>query len=620
MCAITGLLSFTGEIDLDGYYDAHSLLAHRGPDDEGFTVKRFQDSSFIPCRGDDTIPALSGLGHIKEVKSAQVVLGQRRLSIIDLSAAGHQPFLDDTGKVSLVFNGEIFNYIEIRDELKKSGVVIRNESDTEIVLQTYLAYGIEGFSKFNGMWAVAIYDSRDAKLILSRDRFGIKPLYWSRTGDVVSFASEMQFIRKFSRKELTPNAEYIKGYLNSCDLNSGSATIWENISEINPGTTVVLDAAGERVHDYWPFRPTLGNSSYDDAVCEFADLFEDSLRLRMRSDVEVGSLLSGGLDSNTIVFGLNKIGKISGNDFHVFSAVFKEEEWSEKKYIDETLKKLPMKSHFVYPRPETFLRDMPALIRSIEVPFRSMSVYSQYLIYSIVRGQTNVKVLLNGQGADEMFAGYSGHYRMGIADSLARLDFGSVGRIYSGMKQHRGANPRLFISRSLLRNTFHAIGKKNYANDLLFNEIKKNSLREYLHYDDRNSMAFGLEARVPFLDHRLVEFAYSIPFNYKIRGFTNKAVQRDYARKMVPGQIVNRTDKMGFVSPQSIWQRNELKPAFDATYARIGKEGFATVDCGKRLANSYESYCRGKDYEDLIWRGFCLKMWEDEMLCARGNR
>lgn len=578
MCGITGFIS-ESPIRTDKYYHAHSLTKHRGPDDEGFTVA--QGSNVSHCKGDDTIAYYKSLKHINEVHNAELIIGHRRLSILDLSEKGHQPY--NFENLSLVYNGELFNYIEIRDELKSVGYQFETDSDTEVVLKAYHHWQEEAFNRFNGMWALAIYNAAERSLVLSRDRFGIKPLFYSFSNGVLSFASEMKFLKAFSDVNHTVNNKAINTYLNTSKTNYSSDTFWNDIQELEPARNLCFKDGTIDIKRYWDITPKPKKRPHHESLETFSQIFTDSLKLRMRSDVEVGTLLSGGLDSTTIVCSLKKLGLISGSDFKSFSAVFEEKMYSEKKYIDETVKQTAIKPHFIWPKPEEMEEHLEKLLWHIETPFRSLAVFSQYLIYKHIKENTNVKVLLNGQGADELFSGYTNHYNPYFWSLIKK---GNFKKVQQEISLYRGARD-ISLNKVLKQLVIYSY-KRPFANlnNTSYQEISSSPLREYLKYDDRTSMAFSVEARVPFLDYRLVEFAMQLSAESRIDNFSNKRIVRDYASTIIPQDILNRKDKMGFISPQERWQENELKDII-------------TSPKRKSSTNDWTS----------TWRHYCLNKW-----------
>lgn len=610
MCGITGIYSSNGAISTSNYYDAHLTIRHRGPDDEGF-IASGGDRKIAAYKGDDTITYFQKLAHINSVDSAKYILGHRRLSIIDLSHHGHQPFISEDNRYSLAFNGEIFNYLELKKELTKLGQNFKTNTDTEVVLKAFQLWGIDCFNKFNGMWALAITDNTENKLYLCRDRFGIKPLYYNIAGNNITFASEQKFIKHLKRGQLTHNEKSIKKYLYNCTVNDNSNTFFNEISTVNPGSYLIFDNNGWNTHKYWRIESKILITNPEDALDLFSELFNDSIKLRMRSDVEVGTLLSGGLDSTTIVCKLHNEGLISGSNFNSFSAIFEEERFSEKKYIDATLAQTKISGHFVTPSADDVEEYLGRLLHHIEDPFRSLSVLSQFKIYEAIKHNSQIKVLLNGQGADELFGGYSHHYYYLFASLLKSLRFRKLSREITLLRQNRNIS-NLKILRQTILPIIQSLTNNPSFLKMNQREIEHSPLREYLKYDDRTSMAFGLEARVPFLDYRIVEFAQKLDPKFKIDHFENKKIVRGYAKDIIPKIVTERKDKMGFVSPQEVWQKTELKNTIDLVMNKIKANGFYSSVNVNSLMKTYKNYQEGTNNNwPYIWRNYCLYKWSE---------
>lgn len=609
MCGFTGFYAPLLSINTSSFYKAHTLLKHRGPDDEGFVA--LVENSLKSYKGDNTINHFSELDHINQLSDSKLVLGQHRLAIIDLSHAGHQPYFDEKRNYSMVYNGELFNYIELRDELKSLGHQFIADNDVEVVLKAFIEWGCSAFSKFNGMWALAIYDLKNDKIILSRDRFGIKPLYYYIENSLLVFGSEMKFIKSFiGEDKFSVNKMKVKEYIFSSLLNNSKYTFWNEIVELQPAHYIEMDRNGLAEKKYWNFKPKIKERTSEQALAELKDLFYNSLRLRMRSDVEVGTLLSGGLDSNAIVGTLYKLGLLKENEFKSFSAVFQEEIYSEKKYIDLTLKRLPLKSYFVTPNPEMVEEDMDALLFHMEEPFRSLAVYSQHLLYKTVKERSNVIVLLNGQGADELFGGYNEHYRLLFIDLIKHFKWKKLFNELSLFIKHRNHSYSYILNYRFFIQLLKSILFSSNFNKATFQHLSYSALREYLKYDDRNAMAYSLEARVPFLDYRIVEFAYSLSTEHKIDCFTNKKIQRKMSRGVIPDEIIDRVDKQGFVSPQEVWQRNQLKPYFDKVFYDDKLMSKVEEYSGKNYRTYYKDYQERKHNDwAQIWRVYNLSKW-----------
>lgn len=598
MCGITGFISYRNKIDAKKYYKAHRKIAHRGPDDEGFIFKNDKEEiEFLS--GEDTIEELKNRENIVRKDFSSLILGHRRLSIIDLSANGHQPFFFDG--LYLVYNGEIYNYIELRDELIQAGYSFETQSDTEVFLKAYHCWKEEAFNKFNGMWAAAIYSDKANNILLTRDRFGIKPLYYAIYDDSLYFASETKFIRDFIDVSLNKNVA--KNYLENCYLDFSEETFFNEVNELSPGSYLLYQKNNFIKKTYWKYKPKINkNIKYEDAKNVIQKIFNASVDLRMRSDVEVGSLLSGGLDSNAIVGSLNKRNKMS-KGFKVFSVVFEDEKFSEKKYIDIALaENKNLKENYIYPNPKELKNKINEILHYQEFPFRSLAVFSQFEIYEYIKKNTNTKVLLNGQGSDEQFAGYTYHYTYLLAEHLLNLNLVQYIKELNTFSKNRNISKikeTISVAKLILKTKF----QRNILMKKLFSEFKITPMREYLRYEDRNSMMASVESRLPFLDYDLIEYSFGLPNKYKIRKGTNKKILRDIVKEYIPEKILNRKDKMGFISPQEIWQKGILK---NMILESIKEEN--------DLEHKYIEYIKqyyNNEHNDWakVWRIFCFIFW-----------
>lgn len=620
MCGITGFFSYKNKCDTKEYYEAHKKIAHRGPDDEGFIYKN-ENNTLEHLSGDDTIAELRSRGYLATKNPSSLILGHRRLSIIDLTSHGHQPFVFEN--LYMVYNGEIFNYIELKDELKELGYSFDTESDTEVFLKAYHYWGVESFNKFNGMWAAAIYDKNSDDIIITRDRFGIKPLYYSIVDENLIFGSEIKFVSSFFEK-LEANEQMVYEYLRFNHIDHTNQTLFKNILQLEPSTYMVYSKSSLNILKYFDISDVkLSQTTVESYL-------KDSIKLRMRSDVEVGSLLSGGIDSSAIL-GLINSEKFT-NNFQTFSAVFSEEEFSEKKYIDKfETDNLDLKKHFIYPKAEDLTSFIDELIYTQEEPFRSLAVFSQYEIYKYIKSNTNTTVLLNGQGADEIFTGYTNFYYVYLLELLRTFKWKLFVVEFNALKKNRSLSTKniliiasktlvsMFIERKdkykIFNKNFTPIKPKKRFKDLLKNSLYENltfsALREYLRYEDKNSMRFSLESRLPFLDYRLVQSAYALTNKEKIKNGVSKYTLREIAKDKIPEETLNRKDKMGFVSPQEIWQKTILKDELDKAFEDIKLNGlFGFIDAQK-VVRLYEEYSQNKiDNWSLIWNFYIVYKWK----------
>ncbi|MGJ0308730.1 asparagine synthase (glutamine-hydrolyzing) [Aliarcobacter cryaerophilus] len=621
MCGITGFFSYKNICDTKIYYNSHKKIAHRGPDDEGFILKN-KNHIIEHLSGDDTIEELKIRDHIMMSKSeSSFIMGHRRLSIIDLTSHGHQPF--NFENFYMVYNGEIYNYIELRNELKELGYGFNTDGDTEVFLKAYHCWGVDAFNKFNGMWAVAIYNNNTNEIVLTRDRFGVKPLYYSLTNDNLIFGSEIKFVSSFF-ETLEANDQMVYEYLRFNHIDHTKQTLFKNIYQLEPGHYMIYSKNNININKYFDIQ------NVKSSIKVVEEYLKDSIKLRMRSDVEVGSLLSGGIDSS-IVLGLINSEKYI-NTFQTFSAVFDEEKYSEKKYIDDfKVKNLKLKKHFIYPKAEDLPNTINELIYTQEEPFRSLAVFSQHEIYKYIKSNTNSKVLLNGQGADEIFTGYTNFHYTYLLELLRTFKIKLFIKEYLALSKNKTLSLKyiftqmlktfinVFFKRNdkykLFKKSFNLTKPENKFNDLLKNSLYQSltfsALREYLRYEDKNSMRFSLESRLPFLDYRLVQSAFSLRNEDKIKNGFSKFILREIAKNKIPENTLNRKDKMGFVSPQEVWQKTILKEEFDKAFQDIEKNGlFEFIDI-HNILSLYIDYNKNLFHDwALIWRIYNLYKWK----------
>ncbi|EFL50884.1 asparagine synthase (glutamine-hydrolyzing) [Solidesulfovibrio fructosivorans JJ]] len=513
---------------------------------------------------------------------AHCALGHRRLAIIDLSADGRQPFASPDGRYQMVFNGEIFNYIELRDELANRGRVFTTKTDTEVLLAAYETWGPQCLSRLNGMFALAIYDTRAKTLFLARDRFGIKPLYYTRLAGRLYFASEIKALLTVPGLSRAVRRQSLFDYLafNRTDIHD--ETFFEHVSRLPKGCRAICDALGGLSIETWwsplPFLDTAVAASPEETRREVEALFIDAARLRLRSDVPVGSSLSGGLDSSILV-GVLHDRLTPPSPYHCFTAVYPGDPVDETRYVDALAGRYPFLGHRVAPTAAETLADLPDFVRANDEPTTGPSFYAQYRVMRLAR-EAGVVVVLDGQGADEIFAGYQyfhGFYMYGLLrrGRLSRLAAELWG--VATRRQHPSAVQTLAyqmlpeaVRTTLLRRTVPHLRRDFFEAHIGQSRIQREffrakglnhslalhflyKLEHLLRMEDRNSMAFSLEARVPYLDYRLVERLLATPEEAKIRGGETKVLQKQALGRYTVPEILARTDKLGFATPEARW-------------------------------------------------------------------
>jgi asparagine synthase (glutamine-hydrolysing) len=560
MCGIAGILSAdAAKVSRGRLKEMSVAIAHRGPDGEGLWMSR---------------SGLAGLAH-------------RRLSIIDLSPAGAQPmhYLD---RYTIIHNGELYNYLELRGFLQSKGYSFSSRTDTEVIVAAFDHFGPDCLQQFDGMFAFAIWDETTQRLFIARDRFGEKPLFFHRGKDEFLFASEMKALWAAGvKKESNPTMIYnflTIGYTqNPAD---GSETFFRGIAKLPARSFLLYHPATDslEISAYWDIAAdSTVSTGEESAVRRFGELFDASVRRRLRSDVRVGTSLSGGLDSSSVVACILQQPDAPAG-LPTFSALFPGFEKDESAFVRQMVQQFAIDNFPATPTAAHLIRDLERLVYHQEEPFLSSSIYAQFHVYGLA-ARHSVKVLLDGQGADELLAGYSKYYhwywqelygsdrsafvREREAARGSGVDWTWKNRLaaywpeYAGLflKRRRAAQQRRSgdLSREFVKEfgtSYYDIPHIGNLNGVLYYNALMNGLEELLRYADRNSMAHGVEIRLPFLDHTLVEFVFSLPAAFKIRDGWTKWVLRKSMEDILPAGIVYRKDKTGFEPPQQVWMQD----------------------------------------------------------------
>lgn len=654
MCGITGILAHTPQrIDVDLLRGMTTALRHRGPDDEGYLVVNTSTGEYQQrSGGDSTTEAKNSYANIRteSEQSFSLGLGWRRLGIIDLSPTGHQPISNSDGSIWLIFNGEIYNYIELKEELQKKGYRFKTKTDTEVIIHAYEEWGTECLNRFNGMWAFAIWDGRSKTLFCARDRFGIKPFYYFQDGAGFSFASEIKALLVNPAVRRNVNHRAVHDYLAYSIIDHTEETFFSGIRQLPPAHFLVIDPAGHlTIKRYYTLKADLRFSRFSESenkiyAEKLRDILVDSVRLRLRTDVPLGSCLSGGLDSSTIVCIANNLisenGVIDraliGEHQKTFTAVYDEARYSEKPFVDKVIARTNAESHFVRPDGERLWSELRQLTYHQDEPFNSTSTYAQWNVMRLA-SEHGVTVLLDGQGGDELLGGYAWHVPIYQAELLRRLHFKMLWRELRGTRLISGRPitrqvydllekaGRRFVPRSVVnrlleanmvmspeftgahRRRWGSLDKPN-ANlqERLLQEETQLNLQQLLHYEDRNSMAFAIEARVPFVDYRVVEYGMSIPAAYKIHHGWSKYPLRCASEGIIPEEIRWRKDKMGFVTPQDEWMKL-LSPKIQSLLldTPLRSEHFVDQQYLRRALRHDGATISNS----MLWRVVSLEMW-----------
>ena len=557
MCGIYGIIRCDGSVRKQELDKMGQTMQHRGPDFCGSWVS------------DD----------------GKVGLGHTRLSIIDVSSSGNQPFRFQHFVLS--FNGEIYNFLELKEELEGEGIVFKTNSDTEVLAACYAKYGTKALEKLDGMFAFALYDLRNQKLFFARDRFGEKPFFYFKDQKKFVFSSEMKAIWKLGiPKQVDEGQMFNFSVHGEADFNNEEQTFYQNIKSLPPSHYMIFDVASNRsdVQSYWRLEEGQLPINKKDAIEKFTQLFETSVMRRMRSDVPLGSSLSGGLDSSMIVETVNKY-LDTDSRVSTFSAIFPGFERDESRFQEMVADQISSIHHKVYPSMEENLAVLDQVLYHQEEPFGSASIIAQYHIFKLAK-ENGIKVLLDGQGADEMLAGYSHTASYYLRELLVNFKWAIY--LYEGFQCSQqqktsimntyGKSLAHIVPKSLVSKVKvdHAENQAKYLNldfstvfteqrngspyfdslnDKLHHLLFKRGLPRLLKYSDRNAMAHSIEVRLPFLSHELVQFVFSLPSNLKIRHGWSKWIARKAYENRLPSEIIWRKKKVGFETDDNYFSK-----------------------------------------------------------------
>lgn len=592
MCGFAVLFALNdGKADREIVERMTHSIRHRGPDGEGFYV------------------------------SGPIGFGFRRLAILDLSPSGHQPMFSDDRQTILVFNGEIYNYVELRAELETLGHRFRSSGDTEVLLHAYQEWGEDCLHKLNGMWAFVFFDQKKGKLFGARDRFGVKPLYRYCTDSHVFFGSEIKAILASGYYRGGINWRIASKFLAQGYLDEDNESFYGGIESVSPGSAFEIDTKGRlRKWQYWSIG-RLPKTTVPDPSRAFFDLFEDAVKLRMRSDVPVGVCLSGGLDSTSIICVMSDLMRKEEKKSALQAFSYISEAFDESAYISETIKQTDAELNRLETDPVRLWDRLFQVLRYHDEPVHSVTALISFELMGLA-AQKGIKVVLNGQGADETIAGYHGYFAHYWHTLLRQGFFREAWREISAYAETHGEDRTRLFYRSLIYLFRSEIGhipayrsmarkwqrKKlqkhswftpefferfpengleaddNRLDAALQRSIERRRLPLYLRIEDRNSMAHSVEVRLPFMDYRLVSLLFNLPVNWKMRGPWNKYVLREAMRKVIPEKVRCRPDKMGFPTPRKDWFAGVLyAPMQELLKSRAMRErGIYNVDAIRR--------------------------------------
>jgi len=608
MCGIAGIIHRDGRhAELQTIKAMTDIISHRGPDGDGYLVEQ------------------------------SLALGHRRLAILDLSEHGRQPMDYGNSGLTLTFNGEIYNYIELRHELAEFGYTFTSDTDSEVILAAYDRWGMECVQRFNGMWAFAILDRRRNLVFLSRDRFGVKPLYYIETDDVFAFGSEIRQLLPFlgSRKA---NMDVLRAYLVTDAAELNDQTFFAGVERLPGSYRGIYDLTTNSftTSRYYtiPQRPDVSALAAPDALATFSDIFEDAVRLRLRSDVRVGTCLSGGLDSSSVATIASDLYHTESTEaFAAITAVSEDPKSDESAFAKMVVDKQNLNWLTIKPSYQDFADSLPAVVRTQEEPFGSPSIIMQHFVMRTARAN-GITVLLDGQGGDETLLGYEKYYTAYIVSSLRergmRATFSALSAMGRNNSKMNAFNTAKYLIAGLIAPARYEFYKRRHSYfqrhgaspphlalfakaqwdsfQLQRLEMESTNLPVLLRYEDKNSMAHSIETRLPFLDYRLVEISLSLQQSMKMNDGWTKWILRQAMDHRMPDAIVWRKNKFGFEAPDELWQRNHYNEMEKAVFASpLVRELTDT----RRLRSRY----RRLDKRSR-WRLYSLALWEDAFRIA----
>ncbi len=656
MCGIAALFS-SDPHPLGELVRAMATAArHRGPDGEGVVTFSAREFAVTALGGRDTSDAVydAQLAYAPErnaaaARDAVVALGHRRLSILDVGATGHQPMSTSDRRFWIVFNGEVYNHVELRAELEKLGYAFVSHSDTEVILNAYSEWGERCLDRFNGMFAFVLVDRTTRRIFAARDRYGVKPLYlWRSAQGFVAMASEIKQFSALPGWAPKANGQRAYEFLNWGWLDHTEQTLFDGVIQLRGGECIhcPLDEllASLPIRRWYELAPRAFQGDTQEATDEFRELFTDAVRLRLRADVPVGSCLSGGIDSSSIVCVANQLLRANSATYqqNTFSACSEVKRYDERDYIDIVVANTGVQGHYVYPDLDALFETLDDMTWHQDEPFGSTSIYAQWHVFKLAAG-AQVRVLLDGQGADELLAGYYTFFAPHFAGLLVNGRWGALLQEMRAAKQLHGIGflgASEYMANALLPDTLRQplrrlSGKSSSApswfdkarfasddrdpalngryrttsvNQMAQSLLTDTSVPKLLHWADRSSMAHSVESRLPFLDFRLVEFLTGLPPEAKLWKGTTKRVLREAMRGTLPEPIRMRMDKMGFVTPEETWMRqdaperfrSELVRAVDASQGMLKPAALGHFDAV--LAGS-------QPFDFRVWRMISFGAW-----------
>ena len=621
MCGITALISKEGEPENKNLISkVLDSFPYRGPDDNGIDYVDINE---------------------------KIIFGHLRLSILDISEAGHQPMYDHSGRYVMIFNGEIYNYKEIKSKYLRD-VKFKSGTDSEVLLELYAVMKEKILDIINGMFAIIIYDKLEDEIFFTRDRLGIKPLYICNLKDKILLCSEPKAAVTSNFVKFEPNEEAIFDFLAFGERDHTVPTFFQYVSRIPPGTFGIIKKDMTIVYEeYWNIKnnqvKNLTDLKMEDIVNKVDELINEAIKYRLISDVPVGTSLSGGIDSSLVAALANKY---HDNKFTSVSAIFEGEEIDESKFSKLIVKENNLKGVFTSPNPDEVINQLDKILEIQGEPIGSMSPLVQYFVMKEAK-KNNLTVMLDGQGADELFAGYTHYIDTYFKELSGNLHWRKLYRKY---KEHMAFSERDIKHKILIKIIFKGVLEKILPQKIYEHRIKRNKLKLFkegvfekyydgkrvklpkrlslkesllysttisslpnlLMYEDRNSMAFSIEARVPYLDHNIVEFMASLKTDQIYEIMISKVILRKISERYIPEDIAWRKDKIGFAAPEKKWMQKLKTEIHNRLSENSWVMNFANFNYLNELFENFENLSI-HEYR-YIWRCYSVEWWYNKFL------
>ena len=654
MCGISALISFDGFDIAPHIRPMTDLIRHRGPDDEGYMLLLQKGGDKVILGADDSPDSVyrAGFPYTPKISikkwamlPCRLALGHRRLSIMDPSPAGHQPMMTPDERYVLVYNGEIYNFLELREELAAGGYIFHSNTDTEVVLAAYSTWGSSCLDRFIGMFAFVLFDTLKEQLFVARDRFGVKPLYyWFSPKGFLAFASEIKQFSILPGWKACLNGHRAYDFLARKWSDHTAETLFSGVNQLRGGEFIHCSLteinAGLPIRKWYELRPNITDLDFEKSADHLKKLFYDSIHLHLRADVPIGTGLSGGVDSSSIVCVINEILREKGSQAlqNTFSSCSSIEAYDERPFIAEVVRKTKVKTHYTFPPLEELFDTSKKILWHQDEPYLSTSIYAEWHVFKIV-SEASVKATLEGHGADELFAGYPVFFKAQLQNLLMKGSWIELIREYFSIRKAHSNNPELSLVNRFKRlatgSEKHGYGFKpswlnisqnqyeednlltymkndSTVNDMSRTQLLYSSLPAQLHWADRDSMAHSVECRVPFLDHRIAEFVLGLPEDYKIRQGITKRILRKSLGDKLPEKVARRSDKMGYVTPEEVWAKKDAPDVFMEAIKRALEQSKGKLNNPLILKSASKIIYGTAPYDPALWRVISFGAWMEQ--------